>query len=61
MVADHDLTALYREVAAEEAHEREAMEWIEAAVDEGLECSGAMSTGSTLTQHAASSGSGGRP
>lgn len=37
VVADHDLAALYREAAADEEREREAMEWIEAAVDEGLE------------------------
>lgn len=37
VVRDHDLVALYREMAADEEREREAMEWIEAAVDEGLE------------------------
>ena len=37
VVADHDLTALYREMAADEEREREALEWIEATADEGLE------------------------
>lgn len=37
-VVDEDaLEALYRELAADDEHEREALEWIEAAPDEALE------------------------
>lgn len=34
---DDDLIELYREMVADEEQEREAAEWIEAAVDEGLD------------------------
>jgi len=37
VVDDVELEAAYREMAADEAREREAREWIEAAVDEMLE------------------------
>ncbi len=36
VVGDDNLTALYQEAAAEEEREREAREWIESRVDEGL-------------------------
>lgn len=36
VVADDNLVALYREMCGDEGREREATEWIEAAVDEGL-------------------------
>lgn len=37
-VVDHrELEAAYREIAADAEREREALEWIEAAPDEGLE------------------------
>lgn len=35
VVADDNLAVLYREMCGDEAREREAAEWIEAAVDEG--------------------------
>lgn len=37
LVDEAELEAAYREMAADEAREREAREWIEAAVDEMLE------------------------
>ncbi len=37
VVEDEELEAAYREMAADEAREREAREWIEVAPDEGLE------------------------
>jgi predicted CopG family antitoxin len=37
VVSDDDLEDEYREAARDEAAEREAREWIEAAVDEGLD------------------------
>jgi len=36
VVAHDDRAALYREAAADEEREREAMEWIEADLDEGV-------------------------
>ena len=36
-VDDDELEAAYRAMAADAAREREALEWIEAAPDEGLE------------------------
>ena len=36
VVGDDNLVTLYREAAADEDREREALEWIEAEVDEGL-------------------------
>lgn len=37
VVAEDDLEAGYRAMAADEEYEREALEWIEAAPDEALE------------------------
>ena len=37
VAADCELEAAYREMAADAEREREALEWIEAAPDEGLE------------------------
>jgi predicted CopG family antitoxin len=37
VLEDEALEAAYREMAADEEREREALEWIEAAPDEGLE------------------------
>jgi predicted CopG family antitoxin len=37
VVSDDDLEDEYREAARDKAAEREAREWIEAAVDEGLD------------------------
>ncbi|MBA2448118.1 MAG: addiction module antitoxin [Chloroflexi bacterium] len=37
VVDDEELEAAYREMAADEARERDALEWIEAAPDEALE------------------------
>ncbi len=37
VVADEELEAAYREMAADTAREQEALEWIEAVPDESLE------------------------
>ena len=37
VVEDRELEAAYREMAADREREREALEWIEAAPDEGLD------------------------
>lgn len=37
LVVDHALEAEYREAATDEVAEREARDWIEAHIDEGLE------------------------
>lgn len=37
VVDDEELAAAYREMAADKARERDALEWIEAAPDEALE------------------------
>jgi hypothetical protein len=37
LLSEHDLEAAYRDMAADTEREHEALEWIEAAPDEGLE------------------------